>query len=59
LLPVDDFDLAFAYEALARAASVAGNAAEKVKYLALAQEAAEHIADPGDRDVVIHDLETI
>jgi hypothetical protein len=56
---IGDFDLAFAYEALARAASVAGNAAEKAKYLALAQEAALHITDQADRDVVAHDLETI
>lgn len=56
---IGDFDLAFAYEALARAAAVAGNAAEQAKYLALAQAAAQHIADQGDRDVVLHDLETI
>jgi len=56
---IADFDLAFAYEALARAASVAGIAAEKAKYLALAQEATQHVADQGDRDVVVHDLETI
>ena len=56
---IGDFDLAFAYEALARAASVEGNAAEKAKYLALAQEATQHIADQADRDVVVHDLETI
>lgn len=56
---IGDFDLAFAYEALARAAAVAGNAVERTQYLSLAQEAAQHIADPGDRDVVLHDLETI
>jgi len=56
---IGDFDLAFAYEALARAASVAGNAAEKTKNLAMAQDALQHIADPVDRDVVVHDLETI
>jgi hypothetical protein len=56
---IGDFDLAFAYEALARAASVAGNAAEKARYLALAQEAIQHIADQADRAVVVHDLETI
>jgi hypothetical protein len=56
---IGDFDLAFAYEALARAASLAGQAAVKAKYLAMAQEAAQHITDPVDRDVVVHDLETI
>ena len=56
---IADFDLAFAYEALARAASVAGDTTERGKYLALAQEASQHIADQDDRDVVIHDLETV
>jgi hypothetical protein len=56
---IGDFDLAFAYEALARAASVAGNPTEKAKYLAMAQEATLQIADRGDREVVAHDLETI
>jgi hypothetical protein len=56
---IGDFDLAFAYEALARAASVAENEAAKVKYLALAQEAAQHIAETDDRELVVHDLETI
>jgi len=56
---IGDFDLAFAYEALARAAAVAGNTVERAKYLALAQEATLHIADKADLDVVVHDLETI
>jgi hypothetical protein len=56
---IGDFDLAFAYEALARAASIADNAVEKTKYLAMAQEATQQIADPADRDLVAHDLETI
>jgi len=56
---IGDFDLAFAYEALARAASVAGSTPEKAKYLALAQQATQNIADQGDRAVVVHDLETI
>ncbi len=56
---IADFDLAFAYEALARAAAVAGNTTEKVKYLAQAQEAARYIAEKDDRNLVIHDLETI
>jgi len=56
---IADFDLAFAYEALARASAVAEDAVNKTKYLALAQEAALHIADPEDRKLVVHDLETI
>lgn len=56
---IGDFDLAFAYEALARAASVAGQAPEKTKYLTMAQEAAQYVADPEDREIVVRDLETI
>lgn len=56
---IGDFDLAFAYEALARAAAVGLQASEHAKYLALAQQAAEHIADPEDKKLVLHDLETI
>jgi hypothetical protein len=56
---IADFDLAFAYEALARAASSAGDKEERDQYLALAQEAAQQIAEKGDRDLVLHDLETV
>lgn len=56
---IADFDLAFAYEALARASAVAGKADDRAKYLALAQEASQHIAEKDDREVVIHDLATI
>ena len=56
---IGDFDLAFAYEALARAAAVGLQASEHAKYLALAQQAAEHIADPEDKKLLLHDLETI
>jgi hypothetical protein len=56
---IGDFDLAFAYEALARAAAVAGDATERAQYLALAETATQQIADHEDRKVVLHDLETI
>ena len=56
---IGDFDLAFAYEALARASATAGEVADKARYLALAQEAAQHITDPDDRKLLVHDLETI
>lgn len=56
---IGDFDLAFAYEALARASAVGLQASEHAKYLALAQQAAEQIADPEDKKLLLHDLETI
>jgi hypothetical protein len=52
-----DFDLAFAYEALARAASVAGDTAEARRYVALAQ--AVPVADAEDRDLLARDLASI
>lgn len=56
---IGDWDLAFGYEALARAQAVAGNleAAHAATEQALA--AAEDIADPDDRSLVLTDLETI
>ena len=47
---IGDFDLAFAYEALARAHRVAGNDADVRRNLEAARHAAEAIADPDDRD---------
>ena len=38
---IKGYDLAFGYEAMARAYSIAGNSEEKEKYLKLANEAAE------------------
>ncbi|ART75856.1 hypothetical protein B4U37_07350 [Sutcliffiella horikoshii] len=56
---IKDFDLAFAYEALARAYSISGDAAAKEKYLNLAKEASAQINKDADRNVVLGDLETI
>ncbi|WP_226683395.1 hypothetical protein [Sutcliffiella horikoshii] len=56
---IKDFDLAFAYEALARAYSISGDAVAKEKYLRLAKEASTQIAKDADRNVVLADLETI
>lgn len=50
---------AFAYEGIARAYSVLDNAAEAKKYLELAKELADRIADKEDRDYVISELSTI
>jgi hypothetical protein len=56
---MEDWDLAFAYEALARAYGVAGNAAEARRYEERAREAAEAIADPEDREHVEESLATL
>ena len=54
-----DFDLAFAYEAMARACDLAGDEVERAKYVALAEDAGVDIADPGDRKYFFSQLETI
>lgn len=54
-----DFDLAFAYEALARAAAVAGHKEERDGHLSRASEAGERIADPEDKKWLFQNLKTI
>jgi hypothetical protein len=56
---ISDFDIAFAYEAMARANAVAGNKTECEKYIKLAKEAGEQIKEKGDRDVFFSDLKTV
>lgn len=56
---VGDFDLAFAYEAMARAAAVGGDADESRRWAELARGAAAEIAEDFDRELVLGDLETI
>jgi DNA-binding transcriptional MerR regulator len=56
---IGDFDLAFAYEALARAHGLAGHAEQARHMTELALAACEHIADPEDKQIVLADLETI
>jgi hypothetical protein len=56
---IGDWDLAFAYESLARAHAVAGNVADSCDNLDRAREAGEHIADPQDRTLLLDDLATI
>ncbi|UCD06361.1 MAG: hypothetical protein JSV98_03800 [candidate division WOR-3 bacterium] len=53
-----DFDLAYAYEAMARANAAAGDEKEAVKYLNLARQAAEKIELDEDRQLFISDLKT-
>lgn len=54
-----DFDLAFAYEAMARACNLAGDEVETAKYRALAEEAGAEISDPKDREYFFSELKTI
>ena len=54
-----DFDLAFAYEAMARACSLAQDEVETAKYITLAQEAGAEIEKEGDRDYFFSELRTI
>ena len=55
---IEDWDLPFAYEALARAQAVAGDAASPA-LRALAREAGEGIADDEDRDHLLSELGTL
>jgi hypothetical protein len=56
---IGDWDLAFAYEALARAHAVASEADEAALYKDLAREAGEAIADAEDREVFDADYATL
>ncbi|NYJ08884.1 MerR family transcriptional regulator [Petropleomorpha daqingensis] len=56
---IGDWDLAFAHEALARAAAVAGDPEAVDRHLADARRAAELIADPADRELLESDLASI
>nr|WP_259548731.1 hypothetical protein [Heyndrickxia oleronia] len=54
-----DFDLAFAYEALARAYSISGNEEEMLKNKQLALKASQAIEKEEDRKLLLSDLDTI
>jgi hypothetical protein len=56
---IGDFDLAFAYEALARAASVLGDGQAVRENLALAKAAGEKIAEQDDKDYFYSELENV
>ncbi|MFS1512955.1 hypothetical protein VQL36_11045 [Chengkuizengella sp. SCS-71B] len=56
---IGDWDLVFAYEAIARAYKVKNDIENTKKYLKLANEAGENIKDPKDREVLIKDLKTV
>jgi DNA-binding transcriptional MerR regulator len=56
---IKDFDLAFAYESLARACAVAGEKEQAREWTAQALAAADDIAEPEDRELLLSDLESI
>lgn len=56
---IGDWDLAFAYEALARGHAVAGDAERARAYTEQALAAADEIATDEDRELVLSDLESI
>ena len=56
---IGDWDIAFAYEAMARAHAVAGSKVECKKYIELANKAAEKIKEKGDKDYLLSELKTI
>jgi hypothetical protein len=55
----EDWDLPYAYEALARAYGVGGDRAEADRWRALARETGERIADPEDREHFLEDVATL
>jgi hypothetical protein len=54
-----DFDLAFAYEAMARAHMVKGNETDMEHFFTLAEKASEQIAKKEDRDYFLSELNSI
>jgi DNA-binding transcriptional MerR regulator len=56
---IEDWDLAAAYEGLARASFVAGDTVAREQWTARAREALEDIADPEDRTLIEGDLDAI
>ena len=55
----EDWDLPFAYEALARGHAVAGDRDEAARYARLARDAGERIAEDDDREHLLGELETV
>jgi len=56
---IGDFDLAYAYEAMARAYAVAAKKGEADKYIQLTKKAEEQIKEKENRDLLHSDLKTI
>lgn len=56
---IGDFDIAFAYEAMARANAILGNKTDCDKYIELAKKAGEHIKKKEDKNYFFSELKTI
>ncbi len=56
---LEDWDLPYAYEALARANAIAGNGEESRRFAARARELGEQIQDEEDREHLNGDLATL
>ena len=56
---IGDFDIAFAYEALARAYATAGESEKSREYTRLAEQASEQIEDEGNREYFSSELRTV
>jgi tetratricopeptide (TPR) repeat protein len=56
---LDDWDLPYAYEALARAYAVGGNTDEAEQFAARARELSARVADEEDREQLTADLKTV
>ena len=56
---IGDFDIAFAYEAMARAYAIAGKKDERERYNQLAKKAGEKIRKKEDREYFFSELKTV
>jgi hypothetical protein len=56
---IGDFDLAFAYEAMARGFTIAGDNAKASEYLSLASAAGDDIAEDDEKKYFLSELKTI
>jgi len=56
---IGDFDLAYAYEAMARALAIAGPSDEAAQYIALGKAAGEQIAEAEDKELFFGDLKSV
>jgi hypothetical protein len=56
---IGDFDLVFAYQALARASAIAGQQAQRGHYVELARQAGEQIVETHDHEMFFADLASV
>ncbi len=56
---IGDFDLAYAYEAMARAHLIAGEKDEAAEWARRGRDQAAEVADPEDREHVLNDLASL